>query len=396
VTVPEETETRFPVLLPLSDPDGTDIHTVPTSSEPVVIDITPETSFVPVPGGSPSSALSAPVCASGTTPEELTAFFDLGDPLIGADYQRAFPLPDGRVLWLFQDAVLPTAHGPELVHNVGLLQSGRCFQLLRSGSADAPAPYLLGELTDRYHRWFWALGGDIGRDGRLHVFVAEFRERGDRYLTHSEPVATWLVTIAVDDLRVVDTRAAPDGSSELYGWSVVSHGDHTYLYAHCYRQYGWDFFPFSTFRAHDFECGPNVTVARIPRGEFGATPEYWNGTEWGHDPTSAVPVIPTEGRAINPTQVAVFEGRFVAVTKEGDWWGTTIELDVAPAPEGPWTTYDELTVDSEGDRFNNYFASFVPYGADDSSFVVGLSCNTSEGDDLAHYSPIFFRVPAPS
>ena len=106
-----------------------------------------ETSFVAVPAGTPLGELPAPVCTAGTTPGDLTAFFRSGDPLIGADYQRPYPLPDGRVLWLFQDACLPTSGGPELVHNVGLLQSGRCFQLLRTGSAETPTPYLFAELT---------------------------------------------------------------------------------------------------------------------------------------------------------------------------------------------------------------------------------------------------------
>ncbi len=341
--------------------------------------------------------LAEPVCATGTAAAELTAFFDGGNPIIGADYQRAYPLPDGRVLWLFQDAFLPTSHGPQLVHNVGLLQSDACFQLLRSGSADAPTPYLLPELTDRYDRWFWPLGGDLGNDGNLHVFVAEMRERGPRYLTHTEPVTTWLVTIEPTTLSVLDARPAPDPSHELYGWSVVSQGGHTYLYAHCYRQFGWDPFPFGDppFLAHDWECGPDVTVARVPRGDFDARPEYWNGSAWVIDPAEAIPVIPTDGRPVNPAQVALLDGRFVAVTKVGDWWGDTIVLDVAVSAEGPWHTYGTIAVEPECAGCNTYFASVVPYGADDDSFVVGLSGNVWTGDDLDHYTPTFLRVPAP-
>ncbi len=203
--------------------------------------------------------------------------------MIGADYQRAYPLPDGRVLWLFQDAFLPTSHGPQLVHNVGLLQSGPCFQLLRNGSTDAPTSYLFPELTDRYDRWFWPLGGDLGDDGDLHVFVAEMVEHGAKYLTHTEPIATWLVTIDARRPRPSSSsRRPPTRRNELYGWSVVSQGDHTYLYAHCYRQFGWDLFPFGNppFRAHDWECGPDVTVARVPRGDFDTRPDYWNGSGW--------------------------------------------------------------------------------------------------------------------
>ena len=352
-------------------------------------------SFVSAPAGEPLAHLPDSVCAPSATPAELTAFFDGGTPMIGADYQRAYPLPDGRVLWLFQDAFLPTSHGHQLVHNVGLLQSGECFQLLRNGSANAPTSYLFADRTDRYDHWFWPLGGEIGDDGNLHVFVAEMVEHSGGYLRHTEPIATWLATISVDDLSVLDQRPAPDSSADLYGWSVVSAGEHTYLYSHCYRQFGYDPLSFAPeVFAHDLGCTADVTLARIPSGRFGATPEYWDGTGWVADSLAAAAVIPTSGRSINPAQIAVFDGRFVAVTKVGDWWGRTIELDAAEAPQGPWQNYETIPVEPECDGCNTYFASIMPYGADADSFIVGLSCNTWDGDGHAvgHYTPTFLRV----
>ncbi|MFW2332640.1 hypothetical protein [Ilumatobacter sp.] len=353
--------------------------------------------LVPEPSGVPLDHLPAPVCAGSlTTVDDLTAFFDGGAPLIGADYQRVHPLPDGRVLWLFQDAFLPTSHGPALVHNVGLLQSGNCFQLLRNGSYDAPTSYLFPDLTDRFGRWFWPLGGGVGRNGNLSVFVAEMIEQSGGYLDHTEPVATWLVTIDVDDLSVIEQRRAPNDSPDLYGWSVVSAGEHTYLYSHCYRQFGFDplWFAPTTF-AHDLDCTADVGVARIPRSTFEATPVYWNGSSWVDDPNAAVAVIPQGGRDINPTQVTVVDGQFVAVTKVGDWWGREVVLDAAPAAEGPWRTYATIPIEPECDGCNTYFASIVPFGADGTAFVVALSCNTWDGDDLDHYTPTFLRAPLP-
>jgi hypothetical protein len=354
-------------------------------------------SFVSVPTGEPIPALPTAVCVDGTDASDLTGLFDRREPMLGADYQRAYPLPSGRVLWLFQDAFLATAGGPELVHNVGLLQSGSCFQLLRNGTAAHPLPYLLPELTDRFDRWFWPMGGEVGVDALLHVFVVEMHEQSSSYLERTVPVATWLVDIDPDDLRVVAARPAPDDSDALYGWSVVSDEQYTYLYAHCYRQYGWDPLWFAPdVLAHDYSCSADVTVARVPRGVLSATPEYWDGSGWHADRTSAAPVIPTEGRPVNPTQVVRWNGMFVAATKVGDWWGDQIVLDVAPAATGPWTTYATVEVVPECDGCNTYFASIVPYGADESSFVVGLSCNTWTGVCTEHYTPTFLRVPTPS
>jgi hypothetical protein len=51
------------------------------------------------------------VCIADTSPASLTAFFASGDPIIGADYQRGLPAPDGRTLWMFQDVLLRSRAG---------------------------------------------------------------------------------------------------------------------------------------------------------------------------------------------------------------------------------------------------------------------------------------------
>jgi hypothetical protein len=317
-------------------------------------------------------------------------------PLLGGDYQRAYPLPNGDVLWLFQDVFVSTTDGPRLVHNAGVLQRDDGTELLITETSGWPSSYLFADRTIRYRHWYWPLDGEIGVDGALHVFMAEMVEHGSAYLTFVEPVATWTVTIDVEDLHIVDRGPAPDASAALYGWSVVSAGEHTYLYAHCYRQFGWDelWFAPGVF-AHDLDCTADVTLARLPRGMFDAEPEYWDGDGWTDDPALADPVIPTEGRAINPTQVELLDGVFVAVTKVGDWWGNEIVLDAAPAPEGPWTTYGTVAVSVPCDDCDTYFASIVPFGADEDTFVVALSCNVWEGVDLEHYRPLFLAVPRP-
>ena len=71
-------------------------------------------------------------------------------------------------------------------------------------------------------------------------------------------------------MQVVDRRPATDDSASLYGFSVASDDDYTYLYAHCYRQFGWDAFPFVSppVYVHDWDCAGHVTVARVPSGHF--------------------------------------------------------------------------------------------------------------------------------
>ena len=211
-----------------------------------------------------------PVCIADTSPAALTAFFASGDPLIGADYQRAYPLPDGRTLWMFQDVLLRSRAGATFAHNAGLIQRGNCFDVLQSGNFASPGNYVLNEATDTMRHWFWPLGGDMGADGRFHLLVAEMLERGPAYLSWTEPIATWNVSIDLADMSIAAYAPASDNSNALYGFSVTSDASYTYLYSHCYRQFGWDLLAFSDppLYAHDFDCSANVNVARVPRGRF--------------------------------------------------------------------------------------------------------------------------------
>ena len=273
----------------------------------------------------------------------LDEFFASAQAPLRADYQRTLALPDGRVLWTFQDAFLPTSNGgTTMVHSAGLVQNGNCFSQLRAGASSSPAAWLLPERTAPFQRWFWPLGAAMGSDGDVRIFVAEMRERGTHYLDKVEPVGTWVVRLRFSDLNVVQARPAADASPSLYGWSVTSDAHWTYLYGYCYRQFGWDPMPFAdpVRRAHDFDCSADVHVARVPLGHLDDPLRYWDGRAWETDPSAAVAVLPTAGRSINPAQIQRVGGVFVAVTKQGDWFGDTITVDQAPSAHGPWTPCD--------------------------------------------------------
>jgi hypothetical protein len=340
----------------------------------------------------PIAAPRVVACAAGTGPESLTRRFASGiGPMVGADYQRAFPLPDGRRLWLFQDAFVRTTSGAtRLVHNVGLVQSGSCFALLRAGTAARPRPWIGARMTTPRRHWFWPLGGTVAADGTFRLFVAEMVERGPGYLTRTEPVATWIATITLPDLRVVRLRRAPDPSAQLYGWSVVDRGAFTYLYGHCYRQFGWSFLGHAP-------CARNVKVARVPRGRLDASPTYWTGARWSRRAGRAVNVAPRVGprgepRQVNPMQISFVGGRWIAVTKVDDWFGDSIYLDHARSPAGPWRTSRVIRAPTLGpsSAYNTYFASFITRTS--TSLTIGLSNNRWDGTLSSAYRPTFLNV----
>lgn len=340
----------------------------------------------------PSSAS----CAASTSTADLSAYFASDNALLHGDYQRSVPLADGRTLWTFQDAFVRNKGGHStLIHNAGLVQTGTCFQLLRSGTGRAPTAWLLAESTQAFHHWFWPMSSSIANDGTIRIFMAEMRETGARYLSHVVPQATWIVTVRQSDLAVVDARLAPDPSTSLYGWSITSDRQWTYLYGYCYRQFGFDPIPFTTVRSHDLSCSANVSVGRVRRGHLDEQPSYWNGASWTADPSTAVAVLPRDDRTINPAQIRWTGKHFVAVTKVGDWFGDTIYIDVAPTAHGPWTTTSALKATPLCRDCNTYFASFVAWPDNPNTLTIGVSNNRWDGKESRWYHPTLISVPSP-
>jgi hypothetical protein len=353
-------------------------------------------------GAEPTTAAPAPfsqgsVCLPDTSNDVLDTLFDLAPGnVIGADYQRATPLPDGRVFWMFQDAVVRSPDGTlHVVHNMAMMQDKRCFDVRYGGTPTSPKSFMFANGTvDRAH-WFWPLAATLGADGLLYIFAAEMVELGTRYLEHTEPIATRVAVFDPKTDAVLGAAAPADSSASLYGWSITSDADWTYLYAQCHRQFGWQ-----PFIGYDRECSAIVTVARVPRGQPLSPLQYWNGASWGQNPSAATPIITTTGRRINADQFVAAGNRFWSVNKEGDWWGDTVYLSWSRSPTGPFQVYQQLGMQPKCDVCNTYFATWIPPSAADGrpgELTFAISNNRWDGaSPYVHYRPSFRSVAVPA
>jgi hypothetical protein len=339
----------------------------------------------------PTSKNTGTYCARGYDAASLKSFFGTVHGVwVGADYQRAYKLADGRVLWTFQDALIntPTA-GTKIVHNVGMIQSGRCFNLLGTGlGSNNPRPWLMADATDPFRTWYWPMGGEMDANGStFHMLLAKMSEHGSTYLSNTAPEKTLLVHIRLSDLRVNRVAPAPNDSAELYGFSVASDARYSYLYSHCQRQ-----FPLPG------HCAETMKVARVPRGVLDATPSYWNGTRWTANDDAAKPVVSkaTTGFGINPGQVLFDGSRFLLIEKEGDWFGKKVVIQSASNAMGPWKTILTLSPANPcGGACNTYFASWVPWRETDGRMIFGISHNRWDGRPSKYYRPTNDAVAVP-
>jgi hypothetical protein len=365
---------------------------------------------------------SAPITdASGCGPSELTAAqlnTAFSRPGLGAtasqqgfgggDYQRTYPLPDGRVLWLFQD--LHYSNDEDLLndwpgdaargastnaaHNSGLIQRGNCWTILGGRAQD-----LIGRpQTIDSRRWYWALDGEIGADGNLWIFVVEMEHpTGGGAGPGSRPTGTWLAVFDPFTLRQIDFRRAPNSGTQLYGWSVTSTDQWSYLYGHCYRQFVNNVNGPGQF---DSACMPHTYVARVPRGRFDVQPTYWDGRSWSSNAAAARPVM-TRGAA-NPMSVQWFGDSFVSVTKQDDWWGTQIFVDVASQPQGPFQQAQasiSILNDRRCSECGLYHAQLMPWLDPQGRVIISISNGAPYHlwmQNARLYRPSFYTIPLPA
>ncbi len=143
----------------------------------------------------------------------------------------------------------------------------------------------------------------------------------------------------VDGARRVScscTRRPPLVADIVYGAAVESDASFSYLFGWSYDQFNLPD-PTSPRPSQMF-------VARVPIGRFDQQPTYWNGVDRVATRAAAVASSTTPHGASNPMQPRLIDGMWVSVVKDGEWNGNVVRVDVATAPQGPWTTVQSVAV----------------------------------------------------
>jgi hypothetical protein len=342
--------------------------------------------------------IASKVCLPDLSVKSLDTIFDT-EPggIIGADYPHTLALPDGKVLWTFQDARIRLRDGgARYVHNIGMIQIGYCFHILVGGSSSAPKAWLFTNHTAPEHRWFWPLGAEMGSDGQVYIFAAEMLERGEHYLERAESAGVFVARFNPANWNIDWYGRPSNQSSDHYGWSIESDDNFTYMFAYCNRQFGYD--AYAGVFAHDRSCSDRVTVGRVPKGQLFDAQHYWNGSGWDPDPIHAVSVIGRRGGLANPAQFVKKNNRWMAITKVDDWWGDEILVESAIHPGGPFTEVARIEAREKCADCNSYFSSWIEGQNDnspDAPMIGSLSHNRWDGEPSSVYRPTFFVVEPP-
>lgn len=388
---------------PKIDPGNPQVVARPIPTAPVATTPAPgatappwEASTTRTPAGYVSTDVG---CAANTSAGALDSFFkNRVGPMLGADYQHVYPLGGSRYLWLFQDAFIdhsgaaPTLGKSGFAHNVAFVQDGACFTMLHRGSAAKPAQFESGTGTDPANHWFWPMGGELS-GGRLQVFWVEEAVDGsspgpgDGLGWH--PVGTYLASYDTTTLARESFTAAPNaGVRPIYGYAVSTDADYTYLFANTFEQ--------NLSREGGYFNGPHsatsMYLARVPKGNLEAAPEYRTATDWSSDPGAAVPIVQRYW-AENPMEPRYLNGQWVAATKVDGYWGSELSIDVAIDPWGPWTTVEHRGVAPRNNdsTMNTYHAYLMPWMSG-GNLVVSISQNGRDMVASAYPHPERYRL----
>ena len=245
------------------------------------------------------------------------------------DIPHPYALPDGTTIWVLNDSFLSTSpDGP--IRSTSLFVRNAAFVENRNSELsllESRHSYLTHgeELSDR---WWWFHGGHV--HGRcLDVVTTEMLRTGPLgWGLNFEPTSTWITTIESQTRRFLRMQPAPNsGVNPVYGFSVASDYNYTYLYGNNHL-YGRD--------------TTENRVARVPRGRLLATPTYWNGETWTTDPSTAISVL-SHGTYACRLYVFRHGTRWLATAKEDEFYGTDVLLFEAPKPTGPWSIIQRFT-----------------------------------------------------
>ncbi len=350
--------------------------------------VTPATAAAPA--TSPSSTTPAPSSSSaagittGTAPTTtwvppapLTGnpFAEPVGRWVGGDIPRIYPLPDGREVWWLNDSFVPPDGTPpvdqfQFVRNVLFVRDrAGSLQMHTSDRDGEDWDFLVHPDPDHFHRFFWPLGGMVVGD-ELRVFVAEMQCDRPEWGICFRPIRTWLATYTWADMRLVDLHpAANDGVRPVYGFSVVSDDQWTYLYG-AGVEYDTPHIPGGS---------DQTTVARVPRGHLDAQPTYWDGQGWNTDPDRAA-VLVQRGYSDFRLSVVPWNGGYLGVAKEDEFVGQRIIVMTAPRPEGPWTDREVIPMpfSTEHPDFVTYDAAPYPFPVDGHLAIVYSTNSTVE------------------
>ncbi|MCU1393080.1 MAG: hypothetical protein JWM34_1508 [Ilumatobacteraceae bacterium] len=345
-------------------------------------------------------------CLRDRTAAGLNDFFSqrIG-PVLGFDSPRVLSLGGDRYLWLLQDAFVDytgnatTLAAAKYVNSSVLVQEGDCFTLVQRGTTTEPESFEPGNGSS-FEDYYWPGGASVAGDHIEVFWIHMHRDEPTLLATDGisvHPVDVWLATYDSTSLaRTSFEPAVEPGVHPIYGWNVVDADGYSYLYGNTFQQ--------NLAREGGYIAGPHsataMWLARVPRGDLAAAPEYRTETGWSSSATEATP-ISSRFWIENMMQTTRIGEQWLSATKVDGFWGSNMLVETGDDPAGPWSLTADVTVRATGrpDDMVTYAPIVLPWlGLDHHPLVMLSQIDTlweeHEGGDPARYRPQVIDIHA--
>jgi hypothetical protein len=298
----------------------------------------------PGPPGPPSQYCYPQVPANAPQLQDAFNEFRLANTglFVAADGSLPFRLPDdGRVLWFFGDTLVGLRKPGQPVNpllgfmsNSIVIQEGNCFR-----------PWYQPIPNPDSGQWIWPNDAII-QNNQLLVFGSHMQGQFGSFTLLSMDVARF----SLPDLAFLGSAPLPipagtptgEPRKPNYGENVTIDGAHVYAYGRV-RQGPCG--PFCIPPDHHFVARAQVANVLAGTWEFWGEHDLLPGSEWGSDPTKAVPML-FDGDmdltfAEDEGPIAPFPvtkpNQYLGSALDVDAFGTKIQAWESPNSSGPWT-----------------------------------------------------------
>lgn len=262
----------------------------------------------------------------------------------GGDGCYSLLLPDGRILWSFQDSffglVKPDRARVDnvFVHNAGLIQTDpRKYGMVqlnpvKEGQAQTWIKYdSLKEDSD----WYWT-GAGIVYDGRYYKTLGHIKRTGSGSWDFKN-VSTDVAVFSYPDFYLIKIVRDKTLGEVSYGSGIYEAAD-GYVYLYGTNSEGWS---------------TNLHVARVPEHDFLGPWEFYTKNGWAKQPDTY-----SIGRNISPQPNVFKDGdHFYLVSQQ--LLGQDIYIYEADSPLGPWK--NKRTIYRIPDTYDGH--SIITYNA---------------------------------
>jgi hypothetical protein len=316
----------------------------------------------------------------------------------GGDVGASVELQDGRQLFLFGDTLRGRDFdGQSFVRNSMLVFSPTCAQVLLPADHGA----ILPDRADGVGYWPMSVSR-VARTGYDLVGVSAQRVRGNGDTTAGvfafdnlgPAVAVFVVPRGGTPQLIALRDVGPDRvdtTRPVWGAATTVVGDRVYLYG--------------TARPDkDGVFGFSLQVARVDVDDLlePTAWRYWDGSRWQRDADRAAVLVPAVGGVSQTLSVFEQGGRWYAISKRDEVFGTDLTVWTAPGPTGPFTPSPALA-QIPSDAVTGTLR-YLPLAHPDllprpGTVVVSYSQNDTEFTDVLadprRYRPRFLRVRLP-